>query len=374
MKTRDAVKQQPAAERRSGSNVRKLRTIRNLVDTGLVSSVDRHPLEAVVERFALSITSELASQIKAADDPIGYQFIPNVAELSVNEREMVDPIGDNIHERTKGLIHRYPDRVLLILTHICPVYCRFCFRREKVGPGPDQITEADLKRAVGYIDAHPQIWEVILSGGDPFSLSDNRLRRIFEALHAIEHVDVIRVHTRYPVADPDRITDTLGQLMMGRAAVYVVVHCNHPRELTAKVQEACSRLIDRGIPMLSQTVLLRGVNDDATTLTELMRKLVRSRIKPYYLHHLDLARGTGHFRTTVAHGQQLMRQLRGRVSGLCQPTYVLDLPGGYGKVPIGPEYIHANSSPGEYEVVDYNGNRHSYTDVGLERVAQSHET
>ena len=218
------------------------------------------------------------------------------------------------------------------LTHVCPVYCRFCFRREMVGPGEDQVlSPAALDAALDYIAAHSGIWEVILTGGDPFMLSPRRLADVTERLAAIAHVKVLRWHTRMPIADPERITDALVRAIKTRKASYVAVHVNHPRELSHAAQRACARLIDAGIPLLSQSVLLKGVNDDVTTLEALMRALVETRIQPYYLHHLDLAPGTSHFRVPIAEGQRLMRELRARSSGLCQPHYVLDIPDGYAK-------------------------------------------
>jgi lysine 2,3-aminomutase len=251
----------------------------------------------------------------------------------------------------------------LKLVHVCPVYCRFCFRREQVGPrGRPSLSRAELDAALAYVRARPEIWEVILTGGDPLVLSARRLRAVVRALAAIEHVKVIRVHTRVPVATPERVTrEVVNALKASGKATYVVLHANHPRELTPAARAACARVIDAGVPMLSQSVLLRGVNDDAATLGALMRALVESRIKPYYLHQGDLARGTAHLRTSIAEGQELMRALRGRYSGLCQPTFVLDIPGGHGKVPVGPIYF----APGEKGsssglVLDPAGRRHPY--------------
>ena len=216
--------------------------------------------------------------------------------------------------------------------HVCAVYCRFCFRREMVGPGkPAGLSPAALAATFDYIRSHRQIWEVILTGGDPLILSPRRLRAVMESLAGIDHVKVIRIHTRMPVAEPARVTANMVRaIKLKRKPTYVAVHVNHPRELTAQAREACARIADAGIPLLSQTVLLAGVNDTAGVMDELMRALVECRIKPYYLHHGDLAPGTGHLRTDVAAGQELMRRLRGRASGLCQPTYVLDIPGGHG--------------------------------------------
>jgi lysine 2,3-aminomutase len=341
-----------------------VRSVDQLVESALLQTADRELIEEVVGAFPLSLTGELAKQIDLTqtNDPIKKQFVPAAAELDIDKHEMYDPIGDDIYEPIKGITHRYPDRVLLRPTHICPVYCRFCFRREKVGRASGQLNKVQLNAALSYIEKHQEIWEVILSGGDPLSLSDRRLGDIFGSLHGIPHVAVVRIHTRYPIARPARVTNELVRQVKGRAAVYVVLHCNHERELTQESLTACAKLIDNGIPVLSQTVLLRGVNDNAETLTRLMRALVRSRIKPYYLHHLDPARGIGHFRTSLASGQELVRSLRGKVSGLCQPTYVLDIPGGFGKVPVGPNFIGPQMAAGEYQVQDYHGVQHSYID------------
>jgi lysine 2,3-aminomutase len=300
-----------------------------------------------------------------ASDPIALQFLPTSTELNTERSERADPIGDDDHSPVEGIVHRYPDRVLLKLVHVCPVYCRFCFRREMVGPGRrPTLSPAEIAAALDYVRAHPEIWEVILTGGDPLILSPRRLRAVMHALAGIEHVKVVRVHSRVPVVDPARISAPLvGALKASGKAVFVVLHANHPRELTARARAACARLIDGGIPMLSQSVLLRGVNDDAGTLGALMRALVECRIKPYYLHHGDLAPGTAHLRTGIEQGQGLMRQLHGRLSGLCQPTYVLDIPGGHGKSPVGPNYLRrVENSAGalRFEIEDFTGGHHCY--------------
>jgi lysine 2,3-aminomutase len=342
-----------------------LRTLSDLADARLISDKQRSTLERVAARYAVAITPAMAELIDTSDphDPIARQFVPDAAELDVRPEERVDPIGDDAHRPIEGVVHRYGDRVLLKLVHVCPVYCRFCFRREMVGPGKKTALSPDeLARALAYIAADPRIWEVILTGGDPLVLSARRLREVVRALGAIEHVKVIRVHTRVPVAAPERVTrDLVRALKTPGKATYVVLHANHARELTAAARAACARFIDAGIPMLSQSVLLRGINDDAATLEALMRTLVETRIKPYYLHHGDLAPGTSHFRTTIAEGQDLMRALRARASGLCQPTYVLDIPGGAGKVPVGPSYVSLpdGTEPWCY-VKDERGEQHRY--------------
>jgi lysine 2,3-aminomutase len=243
-------------------------------------------------------------------------------------------------------------------SHVCPVYCRFCFRREQVGPEGETLTAAELEAALDYIRARPEIWEVIVTGGDPFLLSPRRLGGLTRALDAIPHLGVIRFHTRVPIVDPARVSAGLLRALAAEKAVYVAIHANHPRELGAAARAACGRLARAGIPLLGQTVLLRGVNDDPAVLAALFRGLVAMRVKPYYLHHPDLAPGTAEFRPSIAEGQALMRALRGRVSGLCQPTYVLDLPGGAGKVPVGPVYAAAEG--GVVVVEDGDGHQHAY--------------
>jgi lysine 2,3-aminomutase len=339
-----------------------LKTAEDLKLAGLIE--DTEAIERVVARYALSITDDMAALIEHRGDPIARQFVPDNAELHQGPEERADPIGDDAHSPCAGVVHRYRDRVLLKLVSVCPVYCRFCFRRESVGQGEALSADA-LERALAYIAADPKIWEVILTGGDPLMLSPRRICAVTDRLAAIAHVKILRWHSRIPVVKPGRVTPALVEaLKTVEATTYVVLHSNHPRELTAEASEACARLIDAGIPMLSQSVLLKGVNDDAATLEALMRGLVERRIKPYYLHHADRAPGTAHFRTSLAEGQALMRDLRARASGLCQPAYVLDIPGGHGKVPVGPRYL-ADCGCGSYAVTDEQGRSHRYSDEPL---------
>ena len=339
-----------------------LHSAEDLVEAGLISGAQADDLGAVLARYAVSLTPDMADLIDPTDpdDPIARQFVPSAEEARVTVDERADPIGDDVHTPVAGIVHRYPDRVLLKPLHVCPVYCRFCFRREMVGPnGLGSLSEDELKTALAYIAGDTRIWEVVLTGGDPFALSARRLGRIAQRLSAIDHVRVMRIHTRVPVVKPDSVSDDLVRALRGFGrAVFVALHANHPREFTAGARAACARLIDAGIPMVSQSVLLRGINDDAATLEALMRAFVENRIKPYYLHHGDLAPGTGHLRTGLAEGQSLMRALRGRLSGLAQPTYVLDIPGGYGKVPVGPGYLR-DADDGQH-VTDPDGREHAY--------------
>lgn len=340
------------------------RTLRaeDLSSKGLIEPHRGEQIRKIAEQFAVALTPEVAALIDPADraDPIAAQFIPSEAELVIAREELADPIGDEHWSPMPGIVHRYPDRVLLKPTLLCPVYCRFCFRRETVGKRPGMLPRPALARAIDYIRQRSGIWEVIVTGGDPFLLAPRRIADLVRTLDQIPHLGVIRFHTRVPVVDPCRISRALVEALAADKAVYVVVHSNHPRELTLEVKEALTRLCRAGIPLLSQTVLLRGVNDDAAVLEALFRGLVAMRVKPYYLHHADLVHGTAHFRTGISAGQRLVRSLRGRVSGLCQPTYILDIPGGHGKVPITPCAVSPAGVEGGWIVEDSAGVQHRY--------------
>lgn len=337
---------------------RTLTTAADLVSAGLIVPASAGAVETVAARYAMAITPAMAALMPAGapDDAIARQFLPDIRELDIRPEERPDPIGDEAHMPVPGIVHRYPDRVLLKIVHVCPVYCRFCFRREMVGPkGRGSLDEAELAAAFAYIAADPGIFEVILTGGDPFVLSARRARQVTQKLAAIPHVKVIRWHTRVPMVEPERVSGEFARALRAPGkAVYVAVHANHAREFTPAAEAALAHLADAGIALVSQSVLLKGVNDDAGTLVDLMRAFVANRVKPYYLHHPDLAPGTSHFRLTIDEGRALMRQLRGRLSGLAQPTYVLDIPGGEGKVPVGPDYVEGG------EVTDWRGARHPY--------------
>jgi lysine 2,3-aminomutase len=293
------------------------------------------------------------------NDPLRRQVLPGSDETTILSDDLVDPIGDDDHSPVPGIVHRYPDRVLFLLTATCAVHCRFCFRREFIGKPARTLRRDHVEGAFAYIAAHPEIWEVILSGGDPLVFPDAYLATVFRRLREIPHVRIIRVHTRTPAILPQRLTPELGALARSHAPVYFVIHVNHPREITPTFARHVGFLIDAGSPVLSQSVLLRGVNDDAKTLSALFKRLVEARVKPYYLHQLDRAPGTNHFRVPLDEGIELMRSLRGHISGLCQPTYILDIPGGHGKVPIGASYVHRRE-PRRYDVVNHRGEAFSY--------------
>ncbi|WP_244479344.1 MULTISPECIES: lysine-2,3-aminomutase-like protein [unclassified Rhizobium] len=338
-----------------------MKTVAQLRGAGLVGP-HAGDLDAVARRYAVGITPEMAALIDPADprDPIALQFVPDIAELDHRPEERADPIGDAAHSPVEGIVHRYPDRVLLKAVHVCPVYCRFCFRREMVGPeGLGTLAADALDAAIAYIAEHREIWEVILTGGDPLVLSPRRLADILGRLAEIDHVKIVRLHSRVPAVDPARIDAALIAALKGSGkTVYVALHANHPRELTQQARDACARLVDAGIVMVSQTVLLKGINDDVETLSALMRAFVETRIKPYYLHHPDLAPGTAHFRLSVEEGQALVAALRGSISGLCQPVYVLDIPGGHGKAVIAsPSIVRTDAG---HRVEDFRGGLHDY--------------
>ncbi len=344
------------------TEISTVRSVEELAAKGLIRTVTPE-LKSLADRYAVGITSAMIDIIDPSDpnDPIAAQFVPSEKELCSAPEELVDPIGDFAHSPVEGIVHRYPDRALLKLLHTCPVYCRFCFRREQVGHKGGMLSAQGEKAALDYIRNHPEIWEVVLSGGDPLILSDRRLAEVMAALNAIDHVRVVRVHTRVPVVDPSRISPELVAALRGPKPVYILIHCNHARELTPDARAACARLAEAGFPLLSQSVLLRGVNDTVESLSALMRAFVESRIAPHYLHHMDLARGTGHFRVPIDEGLALLKKLRGTYSGLCQPSYILDIPGGHGKVPLGP--VFADKKENVWEVEDVCGGKHAYKDL-----------
>lgn len=337
-----------------------LTTVPGLVQAGLARCDDVVQLEQVAVQFRVRVTPGMQAAILMPDDPVARQFVPAIAELTIRPEERADPIGDLAHMPVQGLTHRYPDRVILAVTQSCAVYCRFCFRRETVGAS-GALPDAALAAAFDYLRRTPDVREVILTGGDPLMLSPRRLGAVLAALSAIPHLEVIRLHTRIPVVDPARITPQMVAALDVGKTVYVAVHANHAQELTPGAEAAIGSLTRAGIPLVAQTVLLRGVNDSVGALTDLFRALIRLRVKPYYLHHCDLAQGTSHFRTTIAAGQALMAALRGRVSSLCLPTYVIDVPGGFGKMPVTADYV-ALQPDGSYLIRDYQGGLHAYRD------------
>ena len=329
----------------------------------LVQHKDRATIDQVAARFAVGVNDAVVAAMDSTDptiDPVARQYIPSAEELARAQYERDDPIGDDIYSPVRGIVHRYPDRVLFKVTSVCPVYCRYCFRKMQVGPTGDALKKSEFQAAFDYIAAQESVREVILTGGDPLMLSPARLHTVFAGLEAIDHVRSIRVNTRAVAADPARVSAALLDVLKGsRKNLALVMHINHAQEITNDVARAISELRSAGVMMLSQSVLLRGVNDSVAALQDLFYGLFERGVKPYMLYHLDPAPGTDHFRVPLQDGQALMRALRGHMSGLCLPEYMLDIPGGYGKVPLTPSYVR-EASQGGYEVTDYQGGTHHY--------------
>jgi lysine 2,3-aminomutase len=297
------------------------------------------------------------------NDPIRRQVIPSPNELLFADGESNDPIGDIVFSPVSRLTHRHADRVLLFPTYFCAVNCRFCFRKEVLAAEGRGYRKSALRDAYAYLESHPEIREVILTGGDSLSLPDDALEEIRTRIEQIPHIILLRIHTRVPLVLPSRITHGLVQALRGRMMVTVVTHFNHPREITPEVEVACRRLREAGFMLLNQSVLLKGLNDNVDTLEQLFRELVcRLGVKPYYLHHGDLVRGMSHQRTTIDAGLELMRKLRSRVTGVCLPTYVLDLPDGGGKVPLGTDYVVSREGP-VWQFRGYDGKVRRYTEI-----------
>jgi lysine 2,3-aminomutase len=307
-----------------------------LARAGLVGEAALPALETVATRYATAITPAMAALINPADpaDPIGLQYIPDAAELITAPHESEDPTADAPFTPVKGVVHRYPDRALLKPLLACPVYCRFCFRREKVGPDGGLLTEAELQAALAWFEGTTAIREVILTGGDPLMLSARRLQEILGRLADVAHIETLRIHTRVPVADPARVTGALVAALRQAKPVFIAVHANHAREFTPDAARALARLAEAGVPLLGQSVLLRGVNDDAAALEALMRAMIRNRIKPYYLHSLDPAPGTARFQVPEEDGLALMAALRGHLPGHALPLFIRETPVGGGKKPV----------------------------------------
>ena len=312
----------------------------SLTDPLLLASrfaIDPAPLQAVARRYPLRITPYYLGLLEGPGDPLWRQCVPDLAELETDGL-LSDPLNEAHLSPVAGLIHRYPDRALLLTSTTCAVYCRFCTRKRSIGCNAGG-RPVDFTAALAYIAKTPALHEVILSGGDPLLLDDDRLDNLLSRLRAIPHVETIRIHSRVPVVLPERITPRLCTLLGSHHPLYLNTHFNHPRELTPAAAEACGRLAAAGIPLGNQSVLLRGVNDDVETLRNLLRGLLRLRVRPYYLHHGDLVAGTAHLRTTIETGLTLVAALRNTLPGMAIPQYVIDLPGGRGKVPLLPKAI-----------------------------------
>ena len=294
-------------------------------------------LHRLLAEYQYALTDEMhAAMHDAPDDPIAAQFIPDAREFTVATSELTDPIGDAPHSPLPSLVHRYPNRVLWKISPVCAVYCRFCFRKEHIGRRGQALRQSEIAAVSAYLAANPQIEEIILSGGDPLTLSNKKLRQNLAIIRDLPHIRRLRIHSRIPVVQPARIDHALLDLLGEQPqSTHLVVHTNHSAELTPNARAALHRLRTSGVMLYSQTVLLKGVNADAATLANLMNDLLDCGVKPYYLHHLDLARGTGHYRVSLNEGRAIVAALRRRLSGIAMPTYIVEIPGGDGKIPVG---------------------------------------
>jgi len=316
-------------------------------------------LQAVASVYPFQLSPSYSQLIQHQDDAIWRQCIPDPRELE-DDKQQPDPLAEASLSPVKGLIHRYPDRAVLLVSNRCPVYCRFCMRKRHVGEGELPISRVALDAALDYISVTPAINDVILSGGDPLMLDDDSLYYVLGRLRSISHVSIIRIGTRMPVTMPGRITPELCCLLKKFHPLFINTHFNHPAEISDASVAACNMLADAGIPLGNQTVLLAGVNDSVDTMRELMTGLLKIRVRPYYIHQMDLVRGTAHFRTSIAKGLEIVRGLRGHISGMAVPHYVIDLPGGRGKVPVLPDCAER---VGEMLfLVNYEGERIPYHD------------
>ena len=349
---------------------RRVTTLEELERVIRVTDEEREAYRACVETFRMAITPYYLSLMSPDDPacPIRRQAVPSLGELTVLNGELADPLSEEAHMPAPGLTHRYPDRALLYTTHHCAMYCRFCTRKRKVSDPSSQLARPLLEDALEHIRRTPAIKDVIVSGGDPLSLSTERLGQILTALDAIPHVEVARIGTRNLVTLPQRVDEELAQMLRDhqtrRLAVFVMTHFNHPAECTDAAWVACERIARSGTPIQNQMVLLRGVNDEPSTVIDLNRRLLRMRVKPYYMLQADMAEGIGHFRTSVKRGVEILESLRGHVSGLAVPQYVVDLPGGGGKVSLVPDYV-ISSVPGEWVFRNYQGRAIPYPETEL---------
>ncbi|MFO7560037.1 MAG: KamA family radical SAM protein [Desulfobacterales bacterium] len=325
-------------------------TWRNQIQGSIVSvqqlseyfPIDMEPIQTVIKKYPMRITPYYLSLIRQMEDPFWRQSIPSMEEIE-NDSGCEDPLHEEHQSPVPNLIHRYPDRVLFMVSDQCAMHCRYCMRKRRTG-NPFLVTHDTIETGIAYIKNHSKIRDVILSGGDPLMLEDKKLEWILQQVRRIRHVEIIRIHTRIPCVLPQRITRKLAEMIRRYHPVYVNTHFNHPGEITTESKTACSLLADAGIPLGCQTVLLRGVNDSLPVMRRLMKKLIQNRVKPYYLHHPDPVRGTAHFRVSLKTGLRIIKGLHGNISGLCIPRYMIDLPQGGGKVPLQPDYVEEYNS------------------------------
>jgi lysine 2,3-aminomutase len=319
----------------------RITTVEQLRQVIQLTPVEEEAVKITDGRLFMAITPYFAELMDKERPlcPIRRQAVPTTDEFHISPYDMADPCGEEGDSPVPGLVHRYPDRVLLIVTEQCGMYCRHCTRRRLVGNESDLRSSFDLEAAVAYIRANKKIRDVLISGGDPLIFSDEHLENIIRRIRQIPSVEFLRIGTRVPVTLPMRVTQGLVTMLKKYSPIWMSIHFNHPREITKRVRTACNMLADSGIPLGSQTVLLKGINDKPYIMKRLMHELLKMRVRPYYLYQCDPVRGTSHFRTSVAVGVNIMEKLRGYTSGYAIPTYVIDAPGGGGKIPVGPDYV-----------------------------------
>jgi lysine 2,3-aminomutase len=341
----------------------RLRTTDDFAQVLNLSERQREDLDACMGKFRVSVTPYYASLMDPDDPkcPVRMQAVPSRAELDIRHEDQHDAVGEDLDSPTPRITHRYPDRVLLLVTEMCSMYCRHCTRRRLVGRTEAAVKRTDMDNAISYIERSPEVRDVLLSGGDPLVMSDEYLDELLGRIHAIPHVEIIRLGTRAPVVFPQRITPELISMLKKYHPLYINTHFNHPKEFTPESRRACDMLADGGFPLGNQTVLLRGVNDCAAVMRKLVHDLVACRVKPYYYYQCDLAEGTAHFRTTVAKGIEIYESLRGHTTGFAVPTYIIDAPGGGGKLPVFPNYI-ISQAPGQILLRNYEGIISKYTE------------
>lgn len=339
----------------------RITSVEKLSEVICLSEREKSDIEKCLELFRMAVTPYYASLINPddPDDPVRKQAIPSIAETYPCENDLNDPLNEEGDSPVPHVVHRYPDRVLFIVTLKCSMYCRHCTRRRTVGEEDRIISEKELSCAIDYIRSRNEIRDVLISGGDPLIMSDERLEHIVSSLRAIPHVDIIRIGTRIPVVMPMRITDGLLMMLKKYQPVWINTHFNHPREITEYAMQACTAIVDSGIPLGNQSVLLKGINDNSEVMKELLLKLVHMRVRPYYLYQCDLSRGIGHFRTSVDCGIKIMHELTGNISGYAIPKYVIDAPMGGGKIPINYDYVVSRGS-NEVVMENYRGEIYKY--------------
>jgi len=339
--------------------IRDTDTLANIID---LDGTQRADLDRCLERFRMAITPYYASLMEKKYElcSVRLQAVPGVRELEDCEADLADPLFEDVDSPVPGLTHRYPDRVLFLVTNRCSMYCRHCTRRRMVGFDDQHLSREQIQKCMDYIREHSEVRDVLLSGGDPLVLSDDNLEEILAELRTIDHVEIIRIGTRMPVVLPMRITDDLVRMIKKYQPVYVNTHFNHYKEITAEAKEACERLADGGIPVGNQSVLLRDVNDCPRIMKKLVQELLMIRVKPYYIYQCDMSQGIGHFRTSVARGMEIIENLRGHTSGMAVPTYVVDAPGGGGKIPVMPSYLLSYSDK-RVILRNYEGSITTYT-------------